>query len=501
MSAEHVDRGWYLHFREAEQQWELCYRVAVEPADWRKHRIKRGSVHSEADAERYAVVWLKERKRLGLLGPVERWGTRVSDPAEVPTFGSFATRWASGKLHTAHPDHVRLKDSSDDDATRADVLSRAIGAVPLKDFTLAHAEEAMRQLDELRQARERDAARAAERKPRRLKPLSRSSRRQYAQLIARTLKLAVYPARVIPASPLPSGWLPRGGGSKPIAHLYPDEDGKLMACARVPLVLRLLFGFLSREGMREGEALAMRWRDLDLVRGAVTLDENKTDDPRCWALHPGVAAALLAWKERRAPREADGGLSTDEAKREAFEEERVFTADDGRPISAYGLADTFRASLKLAGVSRAELHESKGERMAIRVHDLRATFVTISLANGKTEAWVASRTGHRSSAMINRYRRAAQKVDELGLGNLKPLDEAIAELAPPCITIVVRPEPPRVPLGDSNGMPTVSRIVSRVVSEALSRVRRGRSTPRNRLVGRAGLEPATYGLKVRSSTD
>jgi hypothetical protein len=56
---------------------------------------------------------------------------------------------------------------------------------------------------------------------------------------------------------------------------------------------------------------------------------------------------------------------------------------------------------------------------------------------------------------------------------------------------------PREPLGDSNGMPTVSRVVA----EALSRVRRGRSTARKRLVGRAGLEPATYGLKVRSSTD
>jgi hypothetical protein len=48
----------------------------------------------------------------------------------------------------------------------------------------------------------------------------------------------------------------------------------------------------------------------------------------------------------------------------------------------------------------------------------RATFVTLSLANGKSEAWVSARTGHRSSQMINRYRRVSQSVAELNLGAL-----------------------------------------------------------------------------------
>jgi hypothetical protein len=61
---------------------------------------------------------------------------------------------------------------------------------------------------------------------------------------------------------------------------------------------------------------------------------------------------------------------------------------------------------------------------------LRGTFVTLSLANGKTETWVADRTGHRSSAMINRYRRAARSAMELGLGGLAPLYLVIPELAP-----------------------------------------------------------------------
>lgn len=44
--------------------------------------------------------------------------------------------------------------------------------------------------------------------------------------------------------------------------------------------------------MRRGEALALTWGDVDLEQGAVRLYANKDDDPRAWALSPGVTAAL-----------------------------------------------------------------------------------------------------------------------------------------------------------------------------------------------------------------
>jgi hypothetical protein len=39
---------------------------------------------------------------------------------------------------------------------------------------------------------------------------------------------------------------------------------------------------------------------------------------------------------------------------------------------------------------------------------LRATFITVALANNRTETWVMDRTGHESSAMLARHRRAAR---------------------------------------------------------------------------------------------
>jgi hypothetical protein len=50
-----------------------------------------------------------------------------------------------------------------------------------------------------------------------------------------------------------------------------------------------------------------------------------------------------------------------------------------------GLADLLRSHLKMIGLDkeRPELFTSTDTRRRIRVHDLRATFITLSLANGK----------------------------------------------------------------------------------------------------------------------
>ena len=313
----------------------------------------------------------------------------------LETFRTFGERWTSGELHRRWPDRVRAKKNSDDDRERLRAyVYPMIGDVPLSDLTVAHADAVMSALP--------------------LK-LAAATRRHVAQVMNRVLNLAAYPARVIEKNPLPRGFLPRLGKRKAQSFLYPDEDARLLASIAVPLRHRLFYGFLAREGMRRGEAGALTWEDIDLERGALRLDENKTDDPRTWALDAGVVRALRAFRERSDSSDTD----------------RVFVDSEGRCIDADpNIVRAFREHLRAAGIERAELFERSERRTPIRIHDLRATFVTVSLANGKTETFVADRTGHRSSVMINRYRRGARKVTELGLGDLKPLDEAIPELRP-----------------------------------------------------------------------
>ena len=65
--------------------------------------------------------------------------------------------------------------------------------------------------------------------------------------------------------------------NKAKACLYPDEDAKLCSCPAVLLERRIAYGILMREGMRASELAQLHFGDVDLERGRIRLDENKTD--------------------------------------------------------------------------------------------------------------------------------------------------------------------------------------------------------------------------------
>ena len=333
----------------------------------------------EADAPTFAKVEDIARQEAAKHAP---------KPKSHATFRDLGEMWTSGELARRYPDHVKVKRSAIDDKSRLAKLNETIGDVPISQFTKADAKRALAALP----------------------PALRSAtRRQYGQVICRILKMAVWPLELIDRTPIPPGFLPKPGARPAFGFLYPNEDAALLACADVPLPLRLLYGFLAREGCRLSEALGLRWRDFDLDRGTVTLDRNKTDTPRSWALAEGVAEALVAVRG--------------EAGRDAY----VFPQ-----VDVTKAATRFREHLVTAKVDRAELHERTDVRRPIRVHDLRATFITLALAGGRTEAWVQDRTGHTTSQMLNRYRRQARFASELGLGGLVPLAEALGVRQDPC---------------------------------------------------------------------
>jgi integrase len=265
-----------------------------------------------------------------------------------------------------------------------------------------------------------DAERVMMRLPVRLAPRSRLI---VAQCMRKVLSLAVYPGRYIPSNPIPREWMPKipKSANKAKSFLYPAEDAKLIACRDVLLERRMAYGILDREGMRASELALLRWRDLDLEHGRVRLDANKTDDPRAWALSPDVARALSWWKKRT------GGEEGDRVLRD------LNLAHGPRWLRGKTWALKTRhkdeiGDLRTAGVTRSELFERSATRQPIRLHDLQATFVTVSLADGKTEQWVTDRTGHKSSQMIALYARQARTWNELALGPLGPLDELLPEM-------------------------------------------------------------------------
>lgn len=306
---------------------------------------------------------------------------------EGMTFGELSKKWTTGELARSYPDHVRKKKSVKDDVQRLDAyILPHLKDLPVAAITLDHAEQVMCSL------------------PSTLGP---ATRRQVAQLMSKALNLAVFPLRLRDTSPLPRGWLPKPPPAKAKSYLYPAEDRALLGNTELPLAHRVLWGILAREGLRKSEALALEWSDVDLQNGSVNLDENKSDDPRSWALGPDVAKALAAWH-----------VICGEPPRDA----RVLELGDAN-------VETLRGHLRRSGVDRPQLFEASKTRQPIRIHDLRGTFVTLALACGRTETWVTDRTGHKSSDMVHRYKRTARHAGELGLGWLAPMHEAVPELA------------------------------------------------------------------------
>ena len=157
--------------------------------------------------------------------------------------------------------------------------------------------------------------------------------------------------------------------------------------------------------------------DVDLNTGVLTLDKNKTNDPRAWALRPDVREALKRWTKQRKAKPTDP----------------LFVDEDGKRLYAEHMARLFREHLATAGITEArpQLLECSAQREPIRAHDQRAAFVTLALAAGKSEAWISDRTGHKSSTMLNRYHRQARMASELELGEAVNLADSLAGLSIP----------------------------------------------------------------------
>ncbi len=323
---------------------------------------------------------------------------------ERPTLRSVTERWQTSRELSG------VKRAAGEIGRWAlHVLADLIADIPFDSLTARHVRDWRKRVE--RKMVEK-VFRGGKRKvlPRKLSP---KTVKEMLQLVRSCLDFAVE-EELLPRNVARDVKAPRGHKRhKAKTFLRPEHDTQLLRCADVPLCLRLMYGFLAREGMRISEAFALERSDLDLDAGTVNLDENKTDDPRSWKLDLGVVRALRAWL--KLPRKAGDG-------------DRLFVNTQGLPWSSLPKVSDFHQHLRAAGVEFAEYFETTPARLHLRIHDLRATFVTLALAAGESETWVTDRTGHRSHAMVQAYRRRARMAAELRLGKLAPLDHAIPEL-------------------------------------------------------------------------
>lgn len=348
----------------------------------------------------------------GLIRELCAEATPAPQGKRTVTFGELANQWLTGKLAERYPDHVQIKRprSLAADASRIKHLCKTIGDVPLEAFTLDHAEKAMRGLPKT--------------------CVARDSRRAYAAVIRRVLELAVFPCRILKQTPLPKGFTPKPGKPPQFQCLYPSEDAQLCACQDVEFGWRLLFGCAVRLGLRLESLVDLTWRNLDLDNGFLRT-RTKTI-PVEFDLDPGTLRALRMLR----------ALRGDEP-----ETARIFPQ-----LEITGWAERLRASLITAGITRPALHEDADDSLKLRFHDLRASFITVALANGKPEAWVTERSGHTSSQVLYRYVRPHFK--KLAQRDWLPLDVALGLVPTPAPHGLPEPSDPASVVSPALAEPT-----------------------------------------------
>ena len=253
-------------------------------------------------------------------------------------FKQIAEEWTDGDFHRRWPDQVKEIDHANNRVQLEAYVYPVLAALPVTTVGREQADEVMRRLPTY---------------------LSRNSRRHVGKIVARVLNLAEL-AGYIGRNPLPKGWVPKPGTRKDTPVLYPAEDAMLLASADVPLLYRLFYGFVHREGGRRTEAARLQWYGLDLKNGVVQLDQNKTEHARWWKMGEGVAAALRTWRMLQ-----------------GWPEDTAFVFQDGENgLNIDHMSNKVQKHLKAALVSRVRLFTKGKNTLRFGTHAFRHSFTT-----------------------------------------------------------------------------------------------------------------------------
>lgn len=177
--------------------------------------------------------------------------------------------------------------------------------------------------------------------------------------------------------------------------VWTEGEAQAFLAATVDDELGALWAVLLAGGLRLGEALGLRWRDVDFGRGRVTVSGS---------LRPVAPLVRLEKAERlqRLEPKTDAGwrpvfLADFAMQRLVDQRDRA----DGRPASRLGLVFTTPRGTPLDPRNVSRVYEETLERTGtrrIRIHDIRHTCATILLGHGYTLEDLKRMLGHETIA-------------------------------------------------------------------------------------------------------
>jgi integrase len=327
-------------FEDKHGQWWA--RVSIGPG-----RYRRARVDTEQAGKRQVKAWIEERDagtdlraaRMGLRVWVSRWLADLRDTQAVrPRTIEFYERHAGYALHY-------------------------LGHVAIEAFTPEHWRETRRRL-------------LAD-------GLGRTSVNHVHTVLGTALERAVSD-RALSVNPMRLvDKLPKTDDAFEARAISAAELDALRAACQ-PERLGIFFEFIADTGVRQGEARNLRWSDLNLddERPHFRVAESKSKaGRRRVGITPAWAERLRALRVTQADERAVAG--------ERWQEHLyVFPSEVGTQLTARAVQKIFKRILARAGLD-----------LAIRIHDLRHTYITDLISSGVDPRTAQGIAGHSSPSV------------------------------------------------------------------------------------------------------
>jgi integrase len=354
-------------------RWLIVYRVPDLATGKSRQKLQRGFTSQKAASKALRDHLVKVDR--------EEW----IEPSKLP-FGHYLDTWLAGmrispSTRASYAKNLRLH------------VKPRIGGLPLRAVTASALDVMYRDLEESGRADGKPGG------------LSARTVRYIATIVGRALRDAVRQGLLL-ANPADRATPPSAKEAKaPEMHVWTGEHlaaflgwSKDRGDDLHPLWLTL-----AMTGCRRGEALALRWGDLDVESARLSIRRSaglvrtkgegeqiliggtKTDKPRVVDLDPQTVATLKAYRSARAE------ISLSLVRTDAL----MFGTLDGQVRHPERTSRTWQSRMAQIGADR----KVKNPPPAIRLHDLRHTHASLMLGAGVPVRVVSERLGHASATI------------------------------------------------------------------------------------------------------
>jgi integrase len=226
--------------------------------------------------------------------------------------------------------------------------------------------------------------------------------------VAGVLSIALADAvrlRTLPHNVANDARVPRG--KRPELMPWTEDEAVTFLASVADDRVFALWRLVLSTGMRRGELCGLRWQDVDLDAGTVTVASTRvvarlvvtgppktTSGERVVALDADTVRALRSWRGRQASERLAAG--------EAWHDSGLVFVDElGRPPHPETVTRWWREAIERAGVR------------PIRLHDARHTAATVLLRAGVPVKVVSQRIGHADVAVTMRiYQHVTAQDDQ-----------------------------------------------------------------------------------------